>query len=110
MAAYAATVTSLMKRAVKVDNVTGIGMFAGKCDITNYNPTLAVIVGIRDKFRSGGVISVVGGITEGGKWVEWIDVSNSFKAYISNVTTGVTEEVAIDVDVGEFDFVAYGLI
>ena len=110
MAAYAATVTSLMKRAVKVDQITGIGMFAGKCDITNYNTTLVAIVAIRDKFRSGGVISVIGGTTEGGEWVEWLDASNSFKAYISNATTGITEEVTTDVDVGEFDFVAYGLV
>lgn len=110
MAAYAATVTSLMKRAVKVDAVTGIGMFAGKCDITNYNAVGAAITAIRDKFQTSGVISVIGGTAEGGDWVEWEDGTNSFKAYVSNATTGVTEEVADDVDVGEFDFVAYGLV
>lgn len=108
MAAYAATVTSLMTRAVKVDQVTGIGMFAGKCDITNYNSTLVAITAIKDKFVS--VISVVGGTTQGGEWVEWIAASNAFKAYISNATTGITEEVANDVDVGEFDFIAFGLV
>lgn len=110
MAAYAAAVTSSMKRAVKIDQVTGIGVFAGKCDITNYNTTLAAITAISGKFKTSGIISVVGGTTQGGEWVEWIDASNSFKVYISNATTGVTEEVATDVDVGEFDFVAIGFI
>ena len=106
MAAYAATVTSLMKRAVKVDQITGIGMFAGRCDITNYNSTLAAITAIRDKFKSGTVISVVGGTAEGADLVEWVDASNAFKAYVASTGT----EVADDVDVGEFDFVAYGLV
>ncbi len=43
MAVYANTVTALMKRAVKVDQITGIGMYVGKCDVTNYNTTLAEI-------------------------------------------------------------------
>ena len=106
MAAYAATVTSLMKRAVKVDNVTGIGVFAGKCDITNYNAVGVAITAIRDKFRTAGVISVIGGTAQGGDWVEWEDGTNSFKAYVS--TTGV--EVADNIDVGEFDFIAYGMV
>jgi len=110
MAAYAATVTSLMKRAVKVDNVTGIGVFAGKCDITNYNAVGVAITAIRDKFRTAGVISVIGGTTQAGNWVEWEDGTNSFKAYVSNATTGITEEIADDVDVGEFDFIAYGMV
>lgn len=108
MAAYAATVTSLMNKAVKIDSVVGIGIFAGKCDITNYNTTLAEITAISKKFKS--IIAVVGGTTQGGEWVEWLDANNSFKAYISNAVTGITEEVAVDVDVGEFDFIAIGLI
>lgn len=108
MAAYAAAVTSKMKRAVKVDQVTGVGMFADRVDITNYNSTLVEITDISKKFKS--LISVVAGPAEGGDWLEWVHASNSFKAYVSNATTGVTEEVANDVDVGEADFIAYGLI
>ena len=108
MASYAATVTSTMKRAVKIDQVVGIGIFTGRVDLTNYNTTLAAITDISKKFRS--VIAVVGGITEGGNWVEWVAASNAFKAYVSNATTGITEEVATDVDVGAFDFVAFGLV
>lgn len=108
MADYAATVTSKMRRAVKVDQVTGIGMFTGRCDLTNYNTTLAEITAISKKFKD--VLTVIAGTAEGGNWIEWDHTSNSFKAYVSNNTTGVTEEVATDVDVGEFDFVAYGLV
>jgi hypothetical protein len=108
MAAYAASVASAMKRAVKVDQVTGIGMFTGRVNLTNYNSTLGAITAITGKFKS--VVSVIGGTAEGGDWVEWVHASGSFKAYVSNATTGVTEEVANDVDVGEFDFIAYGLI
>lgn len=108
MAAYAVTVTSKMRRAVKVDQVQGIGMFAGRVDLTNYNAVLVAIADISGKFKS--IIAVIGGTTEGGEWVEWVAASNSFKAYISNATTGVTEEVTDDVDVGEFDFVAFGII
>ena len=108
MAAYAASVTSLMRRAVKVDAVNGIGVYAGRVDLTNYNTTLAEITDITRKFRD--IIAVIGGTAEGGNWVEWVPASKSFKAYVSNATSGVTEEVATDVDVGEFDFIAIGTV
>ena len=108
MAAYAASVSSLMKRAVKIDAVMGIGIYAGRVNLTNYNSTLAEITGITGKFKS--MIAVVPGVAEGGDWLEWVHASGAFKAYVSNATTGVTEEVAADVDVGEFDFVAIGLV
>ena len=108
MAAYAATVTSKMRKALKVDQVQGVAMYAGRVNLTNYNSTLVEITGITGKFKT--LISVVGGTAEGGDWVEWVHASGAFKAYVSNATSGVTEEVADDVDVGEFDFVAYGLV
>lgn len=108
MAAYAASVTSSMKRAVKIDQVTGIGIYTGRCDLTNYNTTLAEITAITGKFKS--MISVVAGIAEGGDWIEWSPTDKSFKAYVSNATSGITEEVATDVDVGEFDFIAIGFV
>ena len=106
MAAYAATVTSLMKRAIKIDAVRGIGMFAGKCDITNYNSTGVAITDITGKFKSSAIIAVLGGTAEGADLVEWIDSTNSFKAYVAS--TGA--QVANDVDVGEFDFIAIGFV
>ena len=113
MAAYAATVTSLMKRAVKVDNITGIGMFAGSCNVTNYNTTLGAIAAIRDKFRSGGVISVVAGTSDNGNIFEWVNASSSFKVYrfdYDAVADGSAIEHINDQDAGAVDFVAYGLV
>ena len=108
MAAYTAAVTSAMKKALKIDQVVGVGIFVGRVDLTNYNAVLVAITAISGKFKS--IIGVIGGTTEGGEWVEWVAASNSFKAYISNATTGITEEVTDDVDVGEFDFVAIGFL
>jgi len=112
MAVYAATVTSLMKRAVKVDQVTGYGMFTGRCDLTNYNATLAAITAITGKFKD--VISVVPqGVSDNGFLVEWIDASGAFKAYTFDydaVADGAAIEAATDTDIGAFDFVAYGLV
>ena len=113
MAAYAATVTSLMKRAVKVDQVTGIGVFAGRCDVTNYNTTLGAIAAIRDKFRTSGVISVVAGTSDQGNIFEWVNASSSFKVYrfdYDAVGDGSAIEHLTDQDAGSVDFMAYGLV
>ncbi len=104
MAAYAAAVTSTMKRAVKIDQVIGIGIFTGRVNLTNYNSTLVAITDITLKFKK--VIAVIGGTAEGADLVEWVDASGAFKAYVAS--TG--SEVADDVDVGEFDFIALGLV
>lgn len=80
MSAYAATVTALMKRAVKVDQVTGIGMYVGKCDVTNYNTTLAEITAITGKFRN--LMQVIcTTISDNGYMIRWDAVANAFKAY-----------------------------
>lgn len=165
MAAYASTVTSALLKGVKVDMVTGVYMFAGRCDVTNYNTTLVAITAISDKFRS--IISVVANaISDNGYLVEWINASSAFKAYYATAAAaahahdfvvaagtigtnmemgldintdsaevvgaaGITAdrtlnantpvavsgavsataalEVASDVDIGAFDFIAYGL-
>lgn len=108
MTAYTATVTSKMKRAAKIDAITGFGMFVGRVNLTNYNTTLAELSEITGKFRD--VLVVIAGTAEGGDWLEWIDASGSFKAHVSDSVTGITEEVTTDVDVGEFDFIAIGII
>ena len=80
MAVYANTVTALMKRAVKVDQVTGIGMYVGKCDVTNYNTTLAEITAITGKFRN--LLQVVcSAISDNGYLLRWDAVGKAFKAY-----------------------------
>ena len=119
MAAYAAAVTSDMLRAVKVDQVTGIGMFSGRCDVTNYNTTVAEITDITGKFVND-PLSVVAGVSDNGYIVQWDKTDKGFKAYYptnssdqtptADIAAAAATEVATDVDVGEVDFVAYGLI
>ncbi len=119
MAAYAATVTSLMKRAVKVDQVTGIGMFVGKCDVTNYNTTVAEITAITGKFRN--LMQVIcTTISDNGYACRFDATDLGFKAYYptnisdqtptADIVAAAALEVATDVDVGVVEFVAYGLV
>ena len=118
MAAYASTVTAVMKRAVKIDQVLGIGMFVGECNITNYNTTLAEITDISKKFKS--VLAVVAAVSDSGFLFEWIDATKSFKAVTptnvsdqtptADIAAAGAAEAATDVDVGSAHFIAYGLI
>ncbi len=107
MAAYAAAVTSVMKRAVKIDAVQGIYMYAGQCDVTNYNTTLAEITGITGQFKS--IIAVVAeGVAENGWVPHWVTATGSFKCFEVGAD-GPMLEATNDDDVGTFEFVAYGL-
>lgn len=118
MAAYASTVTAVMKRAVKIDSVLGIGMFVGECNITNYNTTLAEITDISKKFKS--VLAVVAAVSDNGHLFEWIDATKSFKVVTptnasdqtptADIAAAGAAEAATDVDVGSAHFIAYGLI
>lgn len=111
MAAYAATVSSKMDSAVKIDSVVGIGMYAGAVNITNYNSTLAAITAISKKFKS--IIAVVAAPSDAGYVFEWVDASNAFKAYFADydaLADGALIQAADDSDVGEAHFIAIGLI
>jgi hypothetical protein len=95
MAAYAATVTSSFISPVKVDPVVGIRMFTGKCDITNYNQTLAEITGITGKFQSLFQV-IVTGISDNGYLVRWDASGNAFKAYYpTNTAAAHTHSIAV---------------
>ena len=95
MAAYAATVTSTMKRAVKVDQITGFGMFMGRCDVTNYNQTLAEITDISKKFGTLMEV-VVSAISDNGYLMRWCKVGKAFKAYYPTaVAAAHTHAVAV---------------
>ncbi len=111
MAAYAATVTALMKRAVKIDQITGIGMYVGKCDVTNYNTTVAEITAITGKFRN--LLQVVcSAISDNGYLLRWDETDKGFKAYyptavaaahahdfvVGSGTIGTNMEIGVDVD------------
>lgn len=80
MVAYASTITSTMKRAVKIDHVIGFGMYVGKADITNYNQTLAEITAISKKFRN--LMEVIcSAISDNGYLLRWDATGKAFKAY-----------------------------
>ena len=108
-----------MKRAVKVDQVTGIGRYVGKCDVTNYNTTLAEITAITGKFRN--LLQVVcTTVSDNGFAARWDATGKAFKAYTptnfsdqtptADIVAGAALEAAIDDDVGVVEFVAFGLI
>ena len=118
MAAYAAAVTSALRHAVKVDQVTGVGMYAGVCDLTNYNTTGVEITGITGKFIS--MITVIAdGLSENGYLVRWNSTDLAFHAFYptnvsdqtptADIVAAAGLEVASDVDIGEIYFVAYGI-
>lgn len=119
MAAYAATITSLMTKAVKIDSVVGIGIFAGRCDLTNYNTTAAEITAITGKFKS--LIAVkADGLSDNGYLVFWHPTDKAFHAHYptnasdqtptADIAAAAAAEVANDVDIGAFDFIAIGFL
>ena len=112
MAAYAATVTSPLRKPMKIGNDTIV--YYGTVDITNYNTTLAEITGITGKFRDGAPIVVLSGMTDNNYGVTWISASKSIKAFEDNenatyLADQAFGEVATDVDVGAVGFIAIGL-
>lgn len=119
MAAYAATVTSPLRHAVKVDNLDGVGLYFGRVDVTNYNQTVAEISDITGKFKNDPTV-VLDPISSEGYGVRWNPTSKSIEAFYgvaasdqtptADIDAGPFTEVATDVDVGEVNFVAYGII
>lgn len=111
MAAYAYTHTSKMRKAITIHE--GVVVKSGRINLTNYNTTLATITEISGAFKS--IIAVVPtGPTSLGHMVEWVAASNSFKAWFPTQQTAVAGnragvEVTNDVNVGAFDYVAFGL-
>ena len=111
MAAYAETTTSTLKRALKVDAVQGMGMFIGKCDITNYNTTVAEITDITGKFVNLMQV-IVTGISDNGYLVRWDASDNGFKAYYPTNTSDQTPtaDIVAAAALEVVEFIAVGLI
>lgn len=103
MAVYAATTTLDIPHAERMSE--NLGVTIGKCDITNYNQ-----IGVENTVLTGQFQSIQRVITDGlsdnGYPVRWNTNDKCFHAY--NSTTAA--EVANDVDVGEVNFMAIGLI
>ena len=103
MAAYAASVTSEMKRAERITQ--NLGIFVGTVDISNYNSTLVEIEDITGKFKEVLAVfcsDVESAVNRG----FWIAASGAIKLVVAS--TG--SELADDQDAGEVDFVAIGFI
>lgn len=107
MAAYASTTTYVMKYPEKIGAGQGLAVIAGRCNITNYNQTLAEITAITGKFKS--ILAVIAGATDTGYLLEWVPASKAFKAWTFEDTGNVPVQVASDIDIGEAYFVAIGL-
>ena len=105
MAAYAAAVTSEMRKAQKISN--SLYAYHGQVNLTNYNSTLAEITGITGKFRKDPTV-VMSGISESGYLCHWDPTSKSIKAFYpvtahqhqQAITTGST--TAADSTLGTF--------
>lgn len=109
MAAYAATVTSTLRKPIKIGS--SMGIYHGQVNLTNYNSTLAEITDITGKFQSDPVV-LIDGISESGFGCHWDPTAKSIKAFNfdqNNAADGPAIQVANDTDVGLVYFTAFGL-
>lgn len=112
MAAYASTVTATLNKTAKLGDITGLGIFTGKLNVTNYNSsTKPEITDITGKFRT--VLSVLFSVSDNGHVFEWVASTGAVKVWhgdYSNASDGPLVEAATDTDVGEAEFIAIGLV
>ncbi|KKL70764.1 hypothetical protein LCGC14_2101660 [marine sediment metagenome] len=112
MAAYAYAVTSLLIKPARFGDVTGLGMYGGVLDITNYNvATKPAITEISGKFRN--VVSVVFGTSDTGFVFRYDLATNTVFAYYADydaVADGALIQSAVDLDAGAAHFQAFGLV
>lgn len=110
MAAYASTTTSLLRRAVPLGDVTGVAMYAGDFNLTNYNATTKPeITDITGKFKQ--VLSVTFAVSDSGYVFRWDNANGTVEAFSSGGTAGAAlAEEATDTDVGSASFIAIGLV
>lgn len=96
MAAYAATIVTPMKNAERISR--SLGVYAGKCAVSNYHQTLAQITAITKFFKptgaagsfAHGIISVdIVNPSELGYLANWDYTTGCFKCwYADKATTG----------------------
>ena len=86
MAAYAATVTSPLRKPIKIGN--GVGIYFGQINLTNYNSTLAEITAITGKFNDKTPIVTLSGVSESGYICHWDPTSKAVKAFYPTAAAG----------------------
>ncbi len=117
MAAYAQTTTLDHRKTINVGD--SLGVLAGRCNITNYNTTVAENKDITGAFLNQPIV-VCSGVSESGYLVHWDRTDKGFKAFYPTIVSDQTPtadivaaagtEVVNDVDIGEVQFVAVGII
>ncbi len=110
MAAYASTVSSSLRKPIKVGS--HMLVYHGTINITNYNQTVAEISDITGKFRTDPVV-IISGISESGFGCHWDPTDKGVKCFNfdqNNATDGPAIELANDTDVGLVDFIAFGFV
>ena len=93
--AYTATVTSPLARCERIS--PSLGIYAGKCNVTEYATTLVETTAITKFFKTSGVsgftkgiISVVThGVSDNGHTFEWDYTTGAFKCYKPTAATTV---------------------
>ena len=109
--AHAVTIDG--RRANILHRVTRRGVLTGKIDITAYDNTNPEITEITRYFRQ--IDRVVFGTSDSGYIAEWKDSTKGIIAWAPTQETGVVANrsgavAANGVDVGEFDFIAFGQV
>jgi hypothetical protein len=117
MAAYAETVTLDHRKAINLGG--SMAVLSGRCNITNYNTTVAEITDITGHFQNDPVV-ICSGVSESGYLVHWDRTDKGFKAFYPTIASDQTPtadivaaagtEVVNDVDIGEVQFVAFGIV
>lgn len=109
--AYTAAVVLDTRGAVQIGKNSPLHCVSGKCNITAYHATLAEITAITKHFRVVKAV-VTDGASDAGYIFDWNRTSKAFKVYkddLSASTDGPMVEAGNDADVGEVEFIAFGL-
>lgn len=102
MAAYAATIVTPMKDAERISR--SLGVYAGKCAVSNYHQTLATITAITKYFKptgaagsfSHGIISVdIVNPSELGYLANWDYTTGCFKCWYADKSTSPTGNLVL---------------
>ena len=112
MAAYASAITSTLLKPARLGDVTGLGMWAGVMDLTNYNSTTKpAITGISGKFIKP--VSVIFSVSDLGFMFRYDLATNTVFAYYADYDAGADGgliEAVTDLDCGAAHFQAFGLV
>lgn len=109
--AYTVAVSIKSEKTVRLKNNMGVGVLHASAALTNYNSALVAITAITGRFQS--VLAVVpSGSTTSGYGASWVTASSAFKVWAAKATTAAASltELGEDVNAGNFEFVAIGLI